>query len=192
MSIYTRSDPTIQWRLSNFSDASRKQIFQDIEPAKHVRLSQKGLETIREASHNDDALTELTNVIHQGWPEHKRDLQPSLRTQWPYRDELVTSSLKRSKVVISEQLHPLMLQRAHQSHQEPEVCIRRARDVIFWPGVASEIRHLISQCSTCNSYGAQQQKEPLMLPEIPNTPWNIVAQDTRPLYICRQVISDYC
>ena len=71
-----------------------------------------------------------------------------------------------------------MLQRAHQSHQGPEVCIRRARDVMFWPGMASEIRHLVRQCSTCNSYAAQQQqKEPLILPEIPNTPWNVVAQD---------------
>ena len=110
----------------------------------------------------------------------KRDVQPSLRMHWPYRDELVTYNniiFKGSKVIIPERLHSVMLQRTHQSHQRPEVCIRRERDEIFWPGMASEIRHLVSQCSTCNIYGAQRQKEPLMLPEIPNTPWNIVAQD---------------
>ena len=153
---------------------------EDIEPVKHVRMSEKGLETIREASHNDNALTELAKVIHQGWQEHKRDVQPSLRMYWPYRDKLVTYNniiFKGSKVVIPERLRSVMLQRRHQSHQRPEACIRRERDVIFWPGIASEIRHLVSQCSTCNSYGAQQQKEPLMLPEIPNMPWSIVAQD---------------
>ena len=153
---------------------------EDIEPAKHVRLSEKGLETIREASRNDATLMELAQVIHQGWPAYKRDVQLSLRTHWPYRDELVTYNniiFKGSKVVIPEQLHPLMLQRAHQSHQGSEACARRARDVIFWLGMASEIKHLVSQCPTCNSYGAQQQKEPLKSSEIPNTPWTIVAQD---------------
>ena len=65
---------------------------EDIEPAKHVRLSEKGLDTIREASHNDDTFTKLVKVIHQGWPEHKRDVQPSIRMYWPYRDELVTNN----------------------------------------------------------------------------------------------------
>ena len=43
--------------------------------------------------------------------------------------------------------------------------------------MASEIRHLASQCSTCSDYKAKQQKEPLLSPEIPTTPWTIVAQD---------------
>ena len=43
--------------------------------------------------------------------------------------------------------------------------------------MASEIRNLASQCPTCNDYATKQQKEPLMSPEIPTTPWAIVAQD---------------
>ena len=131
---------------------------EDIEPAKHVRLSEKGLSTLREASLNDDALTQLAKVIHQGWPEHKRDVQPSIRTYWPYRDELVSDNniiFKGAKVVIPEKMHPIMLQRTHQSHQGPEACVRQARDVIFWPGMASEIRQLASQCATCNSHVAK-------------------------------------
>ena len=53
---------------------------EDIEPAKHVRLSEKGLSTLREATRNNNTLTELAKVIHQGWPEHKQDVQPSIRT----------------------------------------------------------------------------------------------------------------
>ena len=74
-------------------------------------------------------------------------------------------------------MRTLMLKRIHASHQGPETCVRRARDVIFWPDMSSEIRHLASQCSTCNDYKAKQQKEPLMLSETPTTPWAIVAQD---------------
>ena len=43
--------------------------------------------------------------------------------------------------------------------------------------MANEIRHLTSQCPTCNQYTAKQQKEPVLSPEAPTTPWFIVAQD---------------
>ena len=43
--------------------------------------------------------------------------------------------------------------------------------------MASDIRHLASQCSTCCDYKAKQQKEPLLPQEIPTIPWTIVAQD---------------
>ena len=43
--------------------------------------------------------------------------------------------------------------------------------------MANEIRHLATQCSTCNDYTAKQQKEPLMSPKAPTIPWAVVAQD---------------
>ena len=51
------------------------------------------------------------------------------------------------------------------------------QDVIFWPGIASEIWHLASQCSTYSDYKAKQQKEPLLSQELPTAPWTIVAHD---------------
>ena len=74
-------------------------------------------------------------------------------------------------------MHTHMLQRIHASHQWPDACVRQAGDVIFWPEMTSEIRHLASQCSTCSDYNAKQQEEPLLSPEIPTTPWTIVLQD---------------
>ena len=153
---------------------------EDIDPAKHVRLSEKGLTELREATRNDNTLKDLAKVIHRGWPELKQDIQPSIRTYWPYRDELIADNniiFKESKIVIRESMRSLMLQRMLASHQGPVASVRRARDVIFWPGMASEIRHQASQCATCNSLAAKQQKQPLMSPEIPTTPWAKVAQD---------------
>ena len=66
---------------------------------------------------------------------------------------------KGTKVLVLKSMQTLMLQRTHSSQ---EACVRRARDVIYWPGMANEIRRLASQCSTCNDYTAKQQKEPLL------------------------------
>ena len=153
---------------------------EDIDAAMHVRLSERGLARLREATVEDNTLRELTKVTRQGWPELKHDVPLSIRAFWPYRDELVVNGnivFKGTKVVVPKALQSLMLQRIHSSHQGPEACVRRARDVIFWPGMSNEIRHLASQCPTCNEYTAKQQKEPLMSPDPPTAPWSMVAQD---------------
>ena len=166
-----------------FQLSQEAQVYKEIEeidPAKHVRLSVQGLANLREATSQDDTLTELTKVIRQGWPDLKQKVPSSIRAFWPFRDELVVDNriiFKGTKVVIPKSMRTLMLQRTHASHQGPEACVRRARDVMFWPGMASEVRHLASQCATCNDYKTKQQKEPLLSPEIPTTPWAIVAQD---------------
>ena len=134
-------------------------------------LSAKGIADLR---------NELAKVIRQGWPDLKQNIPLFIQAFWPFRDELVVDNsiiFKGTKVVIPKSMRTLMLQRIHTSHQGPDACVQRAWDVIFWPGMASEIRHLASQCSTCSNYKAKQQKEPLLSPEIPTTPWTIVTQD---------------
>ena len=64
-----------------------------------------------------------------------------------------------------------MLVRTHASHQGAEAGIRRAREVIFWPGMTAEIKQQVSQCAVCSEYSAKQQKEPLMTYELPSRPW---------------------
>lgn len=151
----------------------------EVDPAKHVRLSAQGLANLRKATIQDDTLKELAKIIRKGWPDLKQNVPMSIQAFWPFRDELVVNDniiFKGTKVVIPKSMRALMLKRTHASHQGSEACVRRARDVIFWPGMASEIRHLASQCSTCADHKAKQQKEPLLSPEIPTTPWAIVAQ----------------
>ena len=72
-----------------------------------MRLSDNGLATLREATLKDDTLKELIKVIHNGWPELKQDLQPSIRTYWPYRDELVADNniiFKGTKAVVPKSM----------------------------------------------------------------------------------------
>uniref|UniRef100_A0ABM0MHB3 Uncharacterized protein K02A2.6-like n=1 Tax=Saccoglossus kowalevskii TaxID=10224 RepID=A0ABM0MHB3_SACKO len=75
-----------------------------------------------------------------------------------------------------------MIARAHTSHLGPDACVRRARDVLFWPGMIGEITEKVKSCSTCNDFLAKQQKEPLMTHSIPNTPWSKVGQDLFMIY----------
>ena len=55
--------------------------------------------------------------------------------------------------------------------------MRRARDTIFWPGMAKEVRQLAENCEACQQYKPQNQKEPLKQYEEGQVPWNKVGID---------------
>ena len=52
---------------------------EQINPAEHVRLSEKGVAEIKAATQQDASLQELSLIIHKGWPEHKKDTSLSIR-----------------------------------------------------------------------------------------------------------------
>ena len=64
--------------------------------------------------------------------------------------------------------------RVHSSHLGPDACVRRARDVLFWPGMVGQIKDQVQRCEVCNDVLARQQKEPLMTHKIPEAPWSKV------------------
>ena len=140
----TASKITSEYQIFNLSQENKlyKEI-QDIDPAEHVRVSEGGLVKIRAATEQDAMLQELAATIRQGWPESKTDAPLTIRAYWPFRDELTEHDkliYKGTKIIIPKSLQAEMKQRIHHSHQGADVSVRRARDVIFWPGMASEIR----------------------------------------------------
>ena len=45
----------------------------------------------------------------------------------------------------------------------------------FWPSMGKDIEDRVNKCAVCNSTKAHQQKEPLHLYPVPDTPWSLVA-----------------
>ena len=70
-----------------------------------------------------------------------------------------------------------MLSKIHSSHLGIGKCKRRARDVLFWPGMNQQITDMISKCNTCNTYRNAQAREPLKSHELPGRPWQKIAVD---------------
>lgn len=64
-----------------FQLSQEAQVYKEIEeidPAKHVRLSLQGLANLREATIKDDTMSELAKVIRQGWPDLKQNVPLSI------------------------------------------------------------------------------------------------------------------
>ena len=70
-----------------------------------------------------------------------------------------------------------MLQKIHEGHLGRDKCLAIAKEVLFWPGMSSQIIDIVSRCSVCNEYQRSQQREPINAHEIPVLPWEKIGAD---------------
>ncbi|XP_041461547.1 uncharacterized protein K02A2.6-like [Lytechinus variegatus] len=161
----------------------RDKIYQEIEQinqTEYVRISDATSIQLQKETLRDPALQTLTSVVMNGWPETKDDVPVVVREYYNYRDEITVQNgvlYKGMKVIVPSAMRALMLNRVHSSHLGVDACVRRARDVLFWPGMQAEVKEKVTQCSTCNAFQPKQQKEPMLSYDIPSRPWSIVSQD---------------
>ena len=78
-----------------------------------------------------------------------------------------------------------MMLLTHASHIGIEGCIRRARETMFWPRMASELKQY-SQCDICMAYHSPPAKEPLMQHGFAARLWAKVGAD-----LCDTVVEFY-
>lgn len=65
----------------------------------------------------------------------------------------------------------------HQGNLGQEKCLLRARSAVFWPGITRDVTNLVQDCATCQAHQRKQQKQPILQPEPPCYPWQILSSD---------------
>ena len=70
-----------------------------------------------------------------------------------------------------------MLSKIHASHLGIEKCTARAKDLFYWPGMSAQIIKMCEQCSKFAEYRTKQQKEPMIITQVPDYPWQKVASN---------------
>ena len=60
--------------------------------------------------------------------------------------------LSRPRIIIPKTIRPEVIARSHSSHLGIEPCSWKARDSVFLPGMSSEIKEAVSQCSVCAEF----------------------------------------
>ena len=160
-----------------------------------LSLTEECLQQVKHASRDDPVLEQLRRTILNGWPQNKGAVKDCLHPYFDFRDELVVQDelvFKGDLVIIPAALRKEMMASVHATHIGIEGCIRRARDCMFWPRMATELREYISKCDVCLSHRTLQCREPLMQHDITDRPWSKIGAD-----ICEikgrslLVVSDY-
>ena len=145
----------------------------------NLPITESKCEEFKRVIEQDETMQCLKSAILCGWPSQK-SCPSEIMPFWTYQEELTVVDgliMRGERIVVPKVLRPEMLKRIHEGHMGIEKCKIRAREVLFWPGMSSQINDMVSRCSTCCEYRSKQQKEPMVLSPLPTMPWQRVASD---------------
>ena len=151
-----------------------------VHMASHLAISEPQLKEIQQATSEDETLKDVMKIIIEGWPAKKDGLHARVHPYFHIRDELATQDgivFKGPRAVIPEHLRKKIRDKLHVAHTGIQSCLRRAREVVYRPGMNKDLTDYIAKCDTCNTFQNNQQKEPLISREIPARPWQSIAAD---------------
>ncbi len=125
-------------------------------------------------------MQQLIATIKSGWAINRKKCPPALTPYYNNRSELVEDNglvFFGERLVVPTSLRNKMLHQIHRSHIGIEGCLRRAREVIYWPRMNAEVKYFVSKCSICQTHQPEQCREPLKSYAVPPRPWSVVGED---------------
>ncbi|XP_065178538.1 uncharacterized protein K02A2.6-like [Sycon ciliatum] len=136
---------------------------------------------LRSAAHADPDYQRLVQYIMTGFPEKKSQMPESLQPYWNGHEHLSIDNdlvMKGPRLLIPTALRQHVLSDLHASHQGLTRTKSRARQIVFWPSISSDIERVIRSCDQCRLYGASQPKEPLRCEDrTPSLPFQHTSTD---------------
>ena len=102
----------------------------------------------------------------RGWPKKRSSVPKEVSEYFNVRDELAVQDgiiFKGQRCVIPKTSRQKVKEKIHRAHIGIQGCLRRAREVVYWPSMNQEITDYIEHCNTCNMYTSHPQREPLVV-----------------------------
>lgn len=145
-----------------------------------LAISESARKSLVKATEEDKELQTLINYIKNGFPNDRLGLPEIVRHYHNFREELSTYEglvFKGEKVIVPKSEIKEMLKQIHAGHLGIQSCLKRARQLLYWKGQYDDIVNFVKKCVICESTQRSNPKEPIILKEIPNRPWERVATD---------------
>ena len=123
-------------------------------------ISDSRLQQFQDETQKDETLWTVIKFIQYGWPSEPSKLPPNVCLYFTYHEDLCYINglvLKENRVNIPKTL------------QNEIVKIKnRAREILFWPGMNSEIENIVRNFDVYQQYHNRQGRETFIYHEIPD------------------------
>ena len=126
----------------------------------NLPISDVKLKELREFISDDPTMQMLHTYSMEGWPHHKRDVPPPLKSFWDVRNDIHVIGgilLKDNRLVIPSAWRKNIFQKLHFSHCGIEKSKANARMTVFWPGMSKDIEEMVFNCKKCMNYQNKQR-----------------------------------
>ena len=112
----------------------------------------------------DTSLQTVIKLVWDGWPQDKHNIPPQALPYFDMRDSLSIVDgilVKGEAIVIPSELRASITKRLHSAHLGCESMKRRAKGIVFWPGMAHDTKQLADSCETCEEKKPRNTLKPL-------------------------------
>ncbi|KAF8568087.1 hypothetical protein P879_02193 [Paragonimus westermani] len=142
--------------------------------------SDSRLPRIRQTFADDEEVEKLGEQIRNCWPDNARQVNEISHPYFKVRHELTTDNglvFRGGRSIIPRADRKLTMQEVHRSHLGVRSCTRRAKVIVYWPGMTCHIKDFGSTCMVCMWYGNRQPKDSMVFRSVPKRPWQHVEVD---------------
>ena len=142
--------------------------------------SNVAMDEFRRAASEDPAYSELLQCVRAGFPRGHYALPNAVRPYWKLQDNLYSKDdlvLYGACVFVPAALRRRVLACLHDSHHGAEVTKPQTRQVVYWPGIDSDIVNVVYACEPCQILQPSQQQNRLQCDDNPTRPFESVSAD---------------
>ena len=146
----------------------------------HLPISPERYLELQTATANDSVMQVLQDIVLEGLPSKRAEVPLEIRQYWTFREEISCIDdllFKGEKLIVPHALIAQMLEKIHESHQGIVKSKQLARDMLFWPGMMTQIEEQVAKCFKCSQYQTTHAKEPMIITETPERPWSKITAD---------------
>ena len=137
-----------------------------LTPFDSIKVAPERLSLLQKSTAQDLGLETLKTTVLTRWPEKREQCPVQVRDYWNYREEISLHNeilFKSQRVIVPKAMRPEMLSRILSSRQGILSCLRKSKDIVFWPGMNSEIKAVVERCSVCAQFQAKNASQPMHL-----------------------------
>ncbi|GFT48419.1 transposon Tf2-6 polyprotein [Nephila pilipes] len=112
--------------------------------SKHLPMSEKRLVQFKKETKLYPELKIVVKYIKEGWPKSYNSVKTyyKIKTNLYIQEGLLFSN---GKLIVSYSFRKDMLQLIHETHFGIEKCKKRAIEIMYWPGMNSDIETEVSE-----------------------------------------------
>ena len=122
-----------------------------LDMIKHNKVSDPMWEKIATHTKKDGDLQDVLSAMHFGW---ESDRGQSLKPYYHFR-----VLVNEPKVIIPLALQGEVWLKIHEGHLDIEKCQARARQVVYWLNINTDIENHIGQCGICQKHTNRQRSQ---------------------------------
>lgn len=141
-------------------------------------VSDQYLNKFREAQASDESCKMIKLFQQQGWPD-KSKVPQHLQIYYQYKDDFAEIGgllVKEARIIVPAKLRQEILSIIHQGHFGINKCRERAKISVWWPGLSTQIKEMVTKCTECVE-NRTNIKEPFLASPIAERPWDIISMD---------------